>query len=69
MKSGGRHVAVWEKRLPSRGSLGPEVGRSMVCSLNTGEASIDKEQGARSRVMEMRSEGPEEAKSFRALRP
>lgn len=67
MKSRGRRAAIWEKSLPGRGSSGPKLGECLVRSRSIKEASMDIVQWATDRVIEMRSEGSEGAKSWRLL--
>lgn len=66
-KVGVRCAAVWEKSLPYRGHLGSKWGGYSVYSRNIKEAGMDKVQRVWDRIMEMKSEGSEEAKLWRAL--
>lgn len=57
----------WEKNFPGRGSSGPNLGGCLVCPGNIKEASMGIVQWARNRVIQMRSERAEGAKSWRVL--
>lgn len=53
----GWNATDWEKSLPCKGSSGAKMCGFVVCSRHIQEASMDKTQRERDRVMEIRSEG------------
>lgn len=64
----GWNATDWEKSLPCKGSLGAKMCGCVVCSRHIQEASMDKMQRERDRVMEMRSEGSRGVRSWRAFK-